>query len=188
MDLQKLREMALEKFASEEEVDAFMDGFMKEASMFDFTPGRGSDSSTGAKGLSQSTSFGPSIGHSLISGITDSVARSTGGLLVNSAVAGLGSLMGQASSMALYRKFMEALNKATAMNKVLKGANKDKVLQYGETIFKFAPHVATDPNLLSSILANAIHGEGIDPVTIKTLTELEGRYKDNVSFNPKNMV
>lgn len=181
MDMERLKGIATEKFASEEEVNAFMDAFIKEASAFDFI--NNAMSYRVGSGNNQT-----SVGNSLVSGITDSVAKSAGGLLVNSAVSGLGALVGQAKDIAQYRKFMEALNKAVSMNKILKGADKNKVHQYGETIFKFAPHVATDANLLSSILANAIHGEGIDPVTIKTLTELEGRYKDNISFNPKGLV
>jgi hypothetical protein len=188
MELQQLREMAMEKFASEEEVNAFMDEFIKEAGLFDYRPsGDRSFEMDSEGGLGDSRfSEGGTVGDSLISGLTASIAKSTGGAIVNGAVNGIGRLIGQAKDMSLYRKFMEALNKAVSMNKILKGADRNKVLTYGETIFKFAPHVATDPNLLSSILANAIHGEGIDPVTIKTLSELEGRYRDNISFNPKN--
>ncbi len=178
MELDNLRDIAKQHFSTEEEIDAFMDGFVKEAAMMDFMN----------YSLPSGANASHTIGSSLVSGITDSIAKSTGGLLVNSTVAGLGKLISQAADISQYRKFMEALNKAVSMNKILKGADKNKVHQYGETIFKFAPHVATDPNLLSSILANAIHGEGIDPVTIKTLTELEGRYKDNISFNPKSIV
>lgn len=81
----------------------------------------------------------------------------------------------------LENKFDMALAQVMSTNRVVKGANPDRVKTYARTIFKFAPHVASDPNLLSSILANAVLGEGIDPQTIKTLTELEGRYKDNSS-------
>ena len=82
----------------------------------------------------------------------------------------------------LRNKFNMALAQVMANNKVVKGAQPEKAKEYAETIFKFAPNVASDPNLLSSILANAVLGEGVDPMTIKNLVDLEGRYKDNISY------
>lgn len=73
-------------------------------------------------------------------------------------------------------KFQQALEKVKASNILIQSADPAKVESYAATIFKFAPHIAADPNLLSAVLANAIHGEGIDPMTIKTLQEMEERY------------
>lgn len=92
----------------------------------------------------------------------------------------------RASSMdsALRQKFERALAQVIANNRVVKGAPVEKAKTYAETIFKFAPNVAADANLLSSILANAVLGEGIDQMTIKNLVDLEGRYRDNTGFRP----
>jgi hypothetical protein len=59
-------------------------------------------------------------------------------------------------------------------------ADRGRVKGYADTVFRFAPNVASDVNLLTSILANAVHGESIDPMTIKTLTELENRFTSNI--------
>lgn len=104
---------------------------------------------------------------------------------------GLMSLAKVVSDHALHNNYLKALNEAVQSNSVLRGAEKSKVLNFGNTIFRFAPHVATDPNMLSSILANAVHGDGIDPMTIRTLTELESRFvqtKGEGNFNPKTWI
>jgi hypothetical protein len=54
----------------------------------------------------------------------------------------------------------------------------EKVLSFATTIFNYAPTVASDPNLLSSVLSNALHGDSIDPMTIRTLMEMEKSYFD----------
>jgi F0F1-type ATP synthase beta subunit len=86
----------------------------------------------------------------------------------------------------LYRKFTEALKTVSESNRIIRNADRNKVLSYADTIYKFAPHVASDVNLLSQLLANAIHGEGVDPTTIETITRLEERYSKDTAFKPKN--
>lgn len=73
-------------------------------------------------------------------------------------------------------KFQAALKKVMTSNVIVQSADPGKVMSYAATVFQYAPHIAVDPNLLSAILANAVHGEGIDPMTIKTLQEMEERY------------
>ena len=78
--------------------------------------------------------------------------------------------------------FDAAIKKAVEMSPVLHNAyqtDRPKVESFARTIFKYAPHIATDPNLLSSILGNAIHGQSIDPLTIRALMDMEGRYLEN---------
>ena len=88
------------------------------------------------------------------------------------------------TNVVLRNKFEMALAQVMATNRVVKGSNPEKAKAYAETIFKFAPNVAADPNLLGSILANAVLGEGIDSMTIKSLVDLEGRHNDNTAFSP----
>ena len=162
--LDKIKQMGLEKFAGDEEMaEAFVEGFVKEA--FDLA------------------SFNEGVG--------GSIGKAVGGTMMGMAIAGFGKAMQNVQSGALHNQFMTALEHAVSMNPVLKQADREKVVRYADTIWKFAPHVSTDANLLSSILANAIHGDGIDPMTIRTLTDLEGRYTQNQTggmFSPKTYV
>lgn len=159
--LDKIKEVALEKYAGDEQLaEAFLEGFTKEA--FDLK------------------SFNEGVG--------SAVGKGVGGTMIGLGIAGFSKALQNVNMGGLHNQFMQALEHAVATNPVLKSADKQKVVQYAETIFKFAPHVATDPNVLSSVLSNAIHGESLDPMTIRTLTDLEGRYVDNhssTSFTPK---
>jgi hypothetical protein len=162
---QLVREHAMTKFASEEEVNTFMEGFEKEAG------------------------FSGQMGKYITNGgANDVILKAALGL--GAALAGVGVVKGinSASSMAsnyqLRGKFDLALSQVMANNRVVKDADPVRAKSYAETIFKFAPHVASDPNLLSSILANSVLGEGVDSQTIKSLTDLEGRYKENNSSQP----
>jgi|GEM_PF-4500143 len=91
-------------------------------------------------------------------------------------VAGARGIINSYGNSELKFKFQTALKKVMTSNVIIQSADPVKVQSYAATIFQFAPHIATDPNLLSAILANAVHGEGIDPMTIKTLQEMEERY------------
>jgi len=191
--LKKVEEYALEKFAGDKDlVKEFVDGFVKSAMANSSGPFSG-------VGASQSPSFmrnvinkakGPqakeTLGGSMIMGLGKALGEGVGGVLISAGIQGVANLASIVGENNLHTKFLESLANAIQSNRIIKEANKDRVRQYAETIFKFAPNVATDPNLLSSILANAIHGEGIDPMTIKTLTDLESRYKENTTFSPKS--
>jgi hypothetical protein len=168
--LEKLRAIAMEKFASTDEVDAFMEGFEKQAFL----------GMTEVNSKLVSTDFTRSLG----SGAAK-VGLGLGAALLGAAiVTGISRGAGAVSSYTLRNKFDLALAQVMSSNKIVKGANPSKAREYGETLFKFAPHVASDPNLLNSILANAVLGEGIDAMTIKTLVELEGRVKENSQVTP----
>lgn len=173
----ELRKKAEELFPNDEKSQAdFVEGFItKTANIF----------STAMKTKHDQGSFGDSFFNR---GIGQATGKALVGGVAGLGVAGIMSLMNTVSDNKLYNDYLKALNVAVRENRILKAANPKKVSDFGQTIFKFAPHVATDPNLLSSILANAIHGEGIDPMTIRTLTELESRYQDignKELFNPK---
>ena len=118
---------------------------------------------------------------SLVLGVASANTSSSGVLL-----AGVAGLVSSARNAVLYRKFTEALKTVMESNRIVRNADRSKVVSYAETIYKFAPHVASDVNLLSQLLANAIHGEGVDPSTIETITRLEERYSKDMSFKPKN--
>jgi hypothetical protein len=163
--LDKIRNLALEKLGSEEAVNAFMEGFEKEAQGNLF-----GGPSMAAKFFANSEvqKVGLGLGASLL-----------GAILVKGVSTGAKAVEGHG----LRAKFEMSLAQVMSSNKVVKGARPERAREYAETMFKFAPHVASDPNLLGAILSNAVLGESIDPQTIKTLVELEGRYTDNHQTN-----
>jgi len=161
--LDKIRAIALEKLGSEEAANAFMEGFEKEAM-------------AGASSIWGAMTAPDTIGKAGV-GLAAS-------LLGAGIVAGVSKGFGVVKDHNLRGKFDMALAQVMASNKIVKQARPERVKEYAETMFRFAPHVASDPNLLGSILANAVLGESIDPQTIKTLVDLEGRYVDNNKISP----
>ena len=161
--LDKIRAIALEKLGSEEAADAFMQGFENEA-------------------LEKAAAFydNPAF---------QQTAWRTGGALAGSIlgagiVAGVAK-MGQKSNQSNLRaRFDTALAHVVSTNKYVKGSRPEKVKEFAETLFRFAPNVVSDPNILGMLLSNSLQGEAIDVNTVKTLVELEGRYKDNNKTNP----
>lgn len=177
--LQELFAMGMEKYAGDEtKAAAFVEGFVKEASVYP-TFGAGE----AFMGVLRSPGFAE--------GMHKAVGTGIGALALGFGVHGLSTALSSANTQALKGKFDKAFAEVTAHNPIVQNAEPAKVRSYAETIFKFAPHVACDANLLSSILANAVHGEGIDPMTIRTLADLEGRLvesKKASNFSPKAYV
>lgn len=169
--IQELYEHGLEKFAGDHtKAQEFVEGFLKEAS--------------GAPVLT----FAQNLQKGLGSGLGQAAGAGLMGIGLGLGIHGLSSAFQHANTGFLKEKFEAALSSAIRTNPILVDADPHKVRSYAETVFKFAPHVATDPNLLSSILANAVHGEGLDPMTIRTLADLEGRVQEsrkNSLFSPK---
>lgn len=141
--------------------------------------------------LEKEAGFADGLTSTLVRDFAGGISKGLAGVTLGLGVSALTSAIKSTATSQLHNQFTTALSSAIATNPVLRQAKKEKVVNYAETIFKFAPHVATDANLLSSILANAVHGEGIDPQTIKTLTDLESRYaevRSPSSFSPKAYV
>ena len=181
--IELVKQYAMEKYAGDKEaIDSFMEGFTKQASLFSTVQSAITAPNSGKV---------PSFGESVTKGLGEAAGKGLMGIGLGLGLHGLNAATSHVANMGLHTDFLKALTHAVQSNPVLKNADEAKVLQYGETIFKFAPHIAGDANLLSSILANAVHGEGIDPMTIKTLGDLESRYVDNRSagaFSPKSYV
>ena len=172
--LNKIAQLGLQKFSGDQELaKEFVQGFVKQAL------------SLPVKGSLAHHMLGEASG-----GLAAAVGKGLGATGVALGLAGVSAAVNAVSASGLHSKFMSSLEGAVQKNVVLRQADPEKVRQYAETVFKFAPNVATDPNLLSSILANAIHGDGIDPMTIRTLSDLEGRFVENKSnvFSPKKYV
>jgi hypothetical protein len=149
--VQALYEAGLEKFAGDQELaKSFVEGFVKEA-------------------------FSPNMGAKFWEG---GAAALGGGLVaagLGLGIHGLSSALSGANEAGLKTKFEAAFAQVKRTNPVVIDADPIKVRSYAETIFKFAPRVAADPNLLSSVLASAVHGEGVDTTTIRALADLDAR-------------
>lgn len=92
------------------------------------------------------------------------------------------------SNMLSRRAFDSALDEVKRTNSIVRDADQGKVERFANTIHRFAPTASTDPNLLSSVLGQAVQYESIDQNTIKSLAELEGRMHQNSSIKVKDMM
>jgi hypothetical protein len=164
-EIQELYELGLEKFAGDENAAKdFVAGFLKEAF------------------------FGNVVGEYMGRGLGQAAGGAVAGLGAGLAIHGVSSMMNAASSSNLRAKFDQSFQQAVRSNPLLQDADKAKLASYGDTIFKFAPHISADPNLLSGILAHIIQGEGVDVTILKTLTDLEAKLiesRKNSLFTPK---
>lgn len=93
--------------------------------------------------------------------------------LAGAAYIGASKAGGAVSNNLNHRAFQAAVEKAINMNSILQRADRGKVAQMAETIFKYAPTAAADPHLLAGVLAHTVGSEGVDVQTIKMLVDLE---------------
>lgn len=191
-----IREEASKTYTDETQLDAFMDGFEKQAIDMagpGFRYGRAAAGAAKAAGSAGRSGIWQGLGdfirspaghQALAEGGIKTAFGIGAGLLGAGVYQGLHHSSTALRSNALTSKFEASLQYVKNNNKIVKNANPSKVASYANTLFTFAPHVASDPNILNSLLANAVLGEGIDPMTIKSITDLEGRYKENISPDP----
>jgi len=184
--LEKVKAYALEKYAGDKQMaDEFVRGFTKAAnSRF--------DQKSAADKLMEIRGRG--IGAAATAGLGKGFGESLGKLLITTGVGALGAAANSINHDRLRTKFLQALEYVLVTNPIvkeeaIKGARElESVKEYAETIFRFAPDIAADRNLLSTVLANAVHGSGIDPTIIKTVTDLQRTYRDNTTFTPKSYI
>lgn len=202
--LNKVKEYALEKYAGDQsKADEFVNGFVKRAGLIDLVTTKTDYNEDGSeRGSSRTVSQAQLPYHAPIKGMKDflqegftgAIGKGLGGLTVGLGVHGMNLMASSAQQGLLHTRYLEALAKAISMNPALREEDRARVQQYADTVFKFAPHVAGDPNILSSILANAMlgnEGAGMDLTTIKTLGDLESRFIENRTsgaFSPKTYV
>lgn len=183
--LEKIKELGLEKFAGDEELaDQFVAGFVAHVML---------EKEAQEVEAMQKEAAGPGVRKpdlttEYMSGIAHEAGKASAGFAGNMAVGALVGGFRLVKDQFRYQRFLKALEQAISNSHTLREANRQKVGKYADTIYRFAPLVAVDPNLLQSVLTNAILGDGIDLMTIKSLTDLQGRYSDNASLNPKSWV
>lgn len=180
--LNEVKQLGLEKFAGDEELaDQFVAGFVAHVML-----------EKEAQDLELEKVAAPQkpmdLTREMAEGMAGQAGRAVGGFAVNSLVAGATILGRSVSDQFRYQRFKKALLQALQSSHILQSAPRNKVEMYADTIYKFAPMVATDPNLLQSVLTNAVHGDGVDIMTVKSLTDLENKWRENGSVNPKAFV
>jgi hypothetical protein len=85
------------------------------------------------------------------------------------AVKKIGNMFGAEANRASYdRAFRQVMEESELLQN-----DPMKAKRMADTIFGFAPTVASDPNVLSNILNNSIHGDSMDLQTVRAVTELE---------------
>lgn len=183
--LEEVKQYGLEKFAGDENLaNDFVEGFINAA--LEKAAAEGIDVQEMFKEAAQQNPMGPV--ESLQKGFAENIGKGVGSLGINLITTGLMMGLRNIEAGTLHTAYLKALEQAVAGSRILRETDRAKVNNFGATIARFAPHIATDPHVLASVLSNAVHGDSIDPMTIKTLTDLEGRYRENHGFTPKQYV
>lgn len=114
----------------------------------------------------------------VLKGMSGALGKGVTGIGMQLGLLAASAISNAVTNSGLRAKFLQAMETAIRRSSILQQADKQKVMSFGETIFKFAPSVATDANILGMVLTNAIHGETLDPMTLQTLQNMERSYRD----------
>ena len=121
--------------------------------------------------------FARSVGPAFGRHAPEAAAKALGSLavagLAGAAYLGASKATGAVSNNLNYRAFQAAVEKAINMNSILQRADRGKIAQMAETIYKYAPTSAADPHLLAGVLSHSVGSEAVDVQTIKMLVDLE---------------
>lgn len=124
----------------------------------------------GAKGTLGGGGFGAGA-------VLGTAAVGIGGALAADAIKGLASMavrkVGSAFGAKANRASYDAAFRTALSESEILQNDPQKAKRMADTIFGFAPTVASDANVLANILANSIHGESMDLQTVRAVTELE---------------
>lgn len=170
--LDLLEKIAEEQSGSKAYAQAFVAGFVKEAAGPKWVP---PNMFVGAEGV------GGFFGNPAVQ---KGLAGIGAGIAAVALTKGINTASGALTDSRLRAKFEGALRTLKSTNRIIKTTNEAKVNAVAETIFRFAPNIASDANLLGPVLSSALMGEGLDPMTMKSLVDLEGRYKENGRDSP----
>lgn len=187
--IEHVYQTGLEKFAGDHQQAAeFTAGFMEQMEKKAFPNIGAGISSILNHAIPASKGVAGTIGGIALKAATEGAAKTLATAAIAGGIYGVGKTVNSLSKVSQHSTYQKALQKAMLNSRVLRESDPDKVKSFGETIFRFAPHIAMDANLLTTVLTNAIHGDNIDPMTIQTLTQLEARYRDTNTFTPKTFM
>lgn len=123
-------------------------------------------------------------------GTVANIGKKVGGSMADKAgtlaMAGVGGLgihnylkaKRNAETINQFADYQNALATVAGRNERLANENSERLNDLGSSIFKFAPTVASDPNVLETVLDNAVQYGGLDAQTVRSLQELEERYRN----------
>lgn len=141
-----------------------LESMAKQAGFFGEAVKYGAGALEGAKGAMGSGAVGGAVA---LGGLA--LGGSALRALTTMAVNKIGRSYGHKADRVSYDR---AFRTALEMSDILKN-DPIKAKRMADTIFGFAPIVASDANVLENILSNTIHGESIDLQTVRAVTELE---------------
>lgn len=132
----------------------------------------------------------PNVQHAVRDGM-GAAAKAGVALMVGGGLYGLNRIARSADTEIAHSKFQSALRQVLASNdsagQIIKSAPMERVNSLANTIFSYAPNVATDVNLLKTLLATYVNSEGIDPSTIRSLQELEMNRQKINTWKPADL-
>lgn len=164
----------LTKLAYEQIVDEMMDTLPKNEGEFEkFAAGPGG------------------FGNALVEGAGTALGKASIAALAGAGFLGIRHAMQSSEVNSLRPKFEQALHTimtgSDSASQMIKSYDKNKIKSFAETIFSYGPHVAADTNVLKTLLANALSGDGLDPSTLRSIQELERNRKDLNSWKPADL-
>lgn len=131
------------------------------------------------------------FGNALAEGAGSAIGKATIAALAGAGLYGIHNAMRSSDINALRPRFEQALSQIMSGNdsasQMIRSYDKNKVKSFAETIFSYGPHVAADINVLKTLLANALSGDGLDPSTLRSIQELERNRKELSSWKPADL-
>lgn len=131
------------------------------------------------------------FGNALAEGAGTAIGKVTIAALAGAGLYGIHNAMQSSDINALRPRFEQALSQIMSgrdsASQMIRSYDKNKVKSFAETIFSYGPHVAADINVLKTLLANALSGDGLDPSTLRSIQELERNRKELSSWKPADL-
>ena len=175
-------ELELEKIASDlfltpAEKEAFVDGFLTEA--VDGLEKAANIWTEGIRPAGEATkSIWSHLGTEAVKGGGKALGMLGVGLLSAALAKGINTVASNNASVMQRQKFESALANVLATSKICK-QDPARAKSFAESLFRVAPNIIGDTNLLRNVLDSIVQGESVDVNTIKMLTDLEDRYTGN---------
>ena len=146
----------------EDIISAHPQGLMKQASFFDVVRRVARDHEVQAR-----------VGQEVMS----TAGKAAIAMMAGAGLYGINRVVRSAEGEVTRSRFEAALRTCLSSNdsagQIIKSAPPEKVRSLATTIFNYAPNVASDVNLLKTLLATFVNSDGMDSTTIRSLQELE---------------
>lgn len=146
----------------EDIISAHPQGLMKQASFFDVVRRVAGDHAVQARAGQE---------------IMGTAGKAAIAMMAGAGLYGINRVVRSAEGEVTRSRFEAALRTCLSSNdsagQIIKSTPPEKVRSLANTIFNYAPNVASDVNLLKTLLATFVNSDGMDSTTIRSLQELE---------------